>query len=102
MTVSGESGPVLAGPLADLVVAAANTADGEVWVLLEAADLEVTAVDAVDLVRPLANLRADAALVSADRILTGLDRTAVTSLAAILFGAEACGIADWAVQTAAD
>src|SRR5262249_31418455 len=26
----------------------------------------------------------------------------VISLAAILFGAEACGIADWAVQTAAD
>ena len=102
MTVSGESGPVLAGPLADIVVAAASTADGEVWVLLEAADLEVTAVDAVDLVRPLANLRADAALVSADRILTGLDRSDVTSLAAILFGAEACGIADWAVQTAAD
>ena len=38
----------------------------------------------------------------ADRILGGLDRTAVTSLAAILFGAEACGIADWAVHTAAE
>ncbi|MGN6795071.1 MAG: acyl-CoA dehydrogenase [Streptosporangiaceae bacterium] len=102
LTVSGESGPVLAGSLAELVVAAVGTADGEAWVLLDAADLEVTAADAVDLVRPVAILRADSALVSADRILSGLDRTAVMSIAAILFGAEACGIADWAVQTAAD
>ena len=41
-------------------------------------------------------------LVPADRVLGGLDRAAVTSLAAILFGAEACGIADWADQTAAE
>ncbi|HEX6931479.1 MAG TPA: acyl-CoA dehydrogenase [Streptosporangiaceae bacterium] len=107
LTVSGEAGPVLAGPLADLVVAGARTAagagtgDGEVWVLLDAADLEVTPVDAVDLARPLGTLRADGALVSADRLLTGLNRARVTSLAAIVFGAEACGIAGWAVQTAA-
>jgi len=102
LTVSGETGPVMAGPLADLVIAAVSTDDGEAWVLLDAADLEVTALDAVDLTRPLANLRADDVLVSADRIMSGLDRTAVTSLTAILFGAEACGIADWSVQTAAD
>jgi 3-oxochol-4-en-24-oyl-CoA dehydrogenase len=102
LTVSGETGPVMAGPLADLVIAAVSTDDGEAWVLLDAADLEVTALDAVDLTRPLANLRADDVLVSADRILSGLDRTAVMSLTAILFGAEACGIADWSVQTAAD
>jgi 3-oxochol-4-en-24-oyl-CoA dehydrogenase len=102
LTVSGETGPVMAGPLADLVIAAVSTDDGEAWVLLDAADLEVTALDAVDLTRPLANLRADDVLVSADRILSGLDRTAVMSLTAILFGAEACGIADWSLQTAAD
>ncbi|HKR68764.1 MAG TPA: acyl-CoA dehydrogenase [Streptosporangiaceae bacterium] len=102
LTLTGESGPVLAGPLADLVVTAAETPDGEAWVLLDAADLEMTPLEAVDLTRPLASLRADGATVSADRILRGLDRTSVTSLAAILFGAEACGIADWAVQTAAD
>jgi 3-oxochol-4-en-24-oyl-CoA dehydrogenase len=102
LTVTGQTGPVLSGPLADLVIAAVSTDDGEAWVLLDAADLEVTALDAVDLTRPLANLRAEDVLVSADRILAGLERTAVMSLAAILFGAEACGIADWAVQTAAD
>ncbi len=102
LTVTGETGPVLSGPLADLVVAAVSTEDGEAWVLLDAADLEVTALDAVDLTRPLAKMRADDVLVSADRILGGIDRAAVMSLAAILFGAEACGIAGWAVQTAAD
>ncbi len=102
LTVSGESGPILAGSLADVVVAEVSTGDGEAWVLLDAADLDVTAVDAVDLVRPLATLRADSALVPADRVLAGLDRSAVSSLAAILFGAEACGIADWAVHTAAE
>src|SRR5215469_6773298 len=35
-------------------------------------------------------------------MLPGVDRDAVSSLAAILLGAEACGIADWAVQTASD
>jgi alkylation response protein AidB-like acyl-CoA dehydrogenase len=102
LTVNGATGPVLAGPMADVVIAGVSTRDGETWVLLEAAELEVQAVDAVDLARPLAMLRADDALVSADRLLAGLDRTAVTSLAAILFGAEACGIADWAVYTAAE
>src|SRR5262249_17445409 len=57
---------------------------------------------AVDLARPLASLRVAGVPVPADRVLTGLDRAAVTSLAAILFGAEACGIADWAVHTAAE
>jgi 3-oxochol-4-en-24-oyl-CoA dehydrogenase len=40
--------------------------------------------------------------VPADRLLTGLDRRAVTSLAAILFGAEACGIADWVTRAASE
>ncbi|HEX5190512.1 MAG TPA: acyl-CoA dehydrogenase [Streptosporangiaceae bacterium] len=102
LTVTGQAGPVLAGPLADLIVAAARTADGEVWVLLDAADLEMTQVEAVDLARPLATMRADGVLVPADRLLTGVNRIRVTSLAAILFGAEACGIAGWAVRTATE
>src|SRR5260370_147638 len=50
----------------------------------------------------VARARADGAVVPADRLLTGLDRRAVTSLAAILFGAEASGIADWATRAAAE
>jgi 3-oxochol-4-en-24-oyl-CoA dehydrogenase len=102
LTVGGEAGPVLAGPLADLIIAAVATTQGEAWVALESADLVVAAITAVDLARPLATVRAAGVKVAADRVLAGIDRTAVISLAAILFGAEACGIADWAVQTATD
>jgi 3-oxochol-4-en-24-oyl-CoA dehydrogenase len=102
VTVGGEAGPVLGGPLADLIIAAVGTDRGEAWVALESADLVITEVAAVDLARPLAMVRADGVTVPADRVLAAIDRTAVISLAAILFGAEACGIADWAVQTATD
>ncbi|HEX9033850.1 MAG TPA: acyl-CoA dehydrogenase, partial [Streptosporangiaceae bacterium] len=76
--------------------------DGETWVAIDASSLEVTSLDGVDLVRPLASVRADSIDLPADRIMAGTDRTAVASLAAILFGAEACGIADWAVHTASE
>ncbi len=102
LTVSGESGPVLAGSMADVIIAGVGTADGEAWVALDAADLAVSDVAAVDLTRPLAGLRADGLTVPAGRVLAGTDRAVVTELAAILFGAEACGIADWAVHTAAE
>jgi len=102
LIVGGESGPVLAGPMADLIIAGVRTPGDEVWVVLDAADLDVAALDGVDLTRPIARVRADAVLVPADRVLTGLAPNSVTSLAAILFAAEACGIADWAVHTAAE
>src|SRR5215475_3825695 len=48
LRVSGESGPALAGPMADLIITSVSTADGEVWVALDAADLEVIPLAAVD------------------------------------------------------
>jgi alkylation response protein AidB-like acyl-CoA dehydrogenase len=102
LLVTGEAGPVLAGAIAEVVVAAVELPEGEAWVVLDSTDLHVTAVDGVDLTRPLARIVADTVLVPADRVLAGVDRASVTSLAAIGFGAEACGIANWAVRTAAD
>jgi alkylation response protein AidB-like acyl-CoA dehydrogenase len=102
LVVTGETGPVLAGSAADVVIACVKAGENTAWVALDAADLMITPLDGLDLTRPLARVRADDVLVPADRILTGIDRTAVTSLAAIVFGAEACGIADWAVHTAAE
>ena len=100
LIVSGESAPVLGGPLADVIIASVHHPGGETWVIMDSADLRVTPLDSLDLVRPLAIVRADAVLVPAERILAGLERVTVTSLAAILFGAEACGVAGWAVETA--
>ncbi len=102
LVVSGEAGPVLAGAMADLIVAEVGTPDGDLWVAIDAADLAVTALPGVDLARPLASILADGVSVPTDRVLGGIGRADVTSLAAILFGAEACGIADWAVHTASE
>ena len=103
LRVSGQTGPVLAGSLADLVIAGVMTDDGtRAWVALDATGLSVTPLASVDLVRPVASVSAQDVAVPADRVLARIDETAVSSLAAIVFGAEACGIADWAVQTAAD
>ncbi len=102
LVVEGESSPVLGASLADVVILPVQTDGGEVWAAIDASNLEITALDSLDLTRPVARVRADRAAVSADRLLTRLDRSAVTSLAAILFGAEASGIADWATRAAAE
>ena len=102
LIVDGESGPVLGASLADLVVAGVQTEKGEVWAVIDAASLQIARLDSLDRTRPVARIQATGVTVPADRLLGGLDRGAVTSLAAILFGAEAAGIADWATTTAAD
>jgi alkylation response protein AidB-like acyl-CoA dehydrogenase len=120
LTLDGESAPVLGGGLADLLVVPVRTGDpgrtgdpapipqsgpageDELWAVVDAADLVVTGLDSLDQTRPLAMVSASGARVPAGRILPGLTRTQVTSLTAALFAAEACGVADWAVQTAAD
>ena len=102
LVIDGESGPVLGGSLADLVILPVQTDAGEVWAAIDAASLDVSALESLDLTRPVARVRAGRAAVPADRLLTGLNRAAVTSLAAILFGAEASGIADWATRAASE
>ena len=102
LILDGVSSPVLGASLADTVVLPARTDQGEVWVAVDAADLEIAALDSLDLTRPSARVSAEHVFVPADRIMTGLGAATVTALAATLFSAEACGIADWAVHTAAD
>jgi alkylation response protein AidB-like acyl-CoA dehydrogenase len=102
LVIDGESGPVLGGSLADLVVLPVQTDAGEIWAAIDAASLDITTLESLDLTRPVARVRADRATVPAGRLLTALNRAAVTSLAAILFGAEASGIADWATRAASE
>src|SRR3984957_16884215 len=102
LILDGESGPVLGGSLADLVVLPVLAGAQERWVVMDAADLAVTELDSLDLTRPLATVRADRVPVPAGRVLPGLGRPEVTSLAATLFAAEASGIAGWAIRTAAE
>lgn len=102
LTVSGTAEPVLGGGLADVVVLPVTTDDGEVWVAVDAAALTVTTLDSLDRTRRVARVEADGAHVPADRILTGLDGSEVLDLAALLFGAEAAGLAGWCVTTASE
>jgi 3-oxochol-4-en-24-oyl-CoA dehydrogenase len=102
LIISGEAAPVLGASLADLVILPVQAGHGEIWAAVDASALEITALDSLDLTRPVARVRAAGVAVPADRLLSGLDRSTVSSLAAILFGAEASGIADWAVHTAGE
>src|SRR6516225_11253065 len=102
LVVGGECGPVLGAALADLVIVPVQTDGGEIWAAIDASSLDITALESLDLTRPVGRVRTDQAVVPADRLLTGLDRRAVASLAAILFGAEACGIADWVTRAASE
>ncbi len=102
VVIEGESGPVLGGTMADLVILPVQTEAGEIWAAIDASSLEISVLESLDLTRPVARVAARRAVVPADRLLTGLDRRAVTSLAAILFGAEASGIADWTTRAASE
>ena len=111
LVISGSCGPVLGACLADLLIlpvsgdralgGAAGPGLTESWVVVDAADLEITPLDSIDLTRPIARVAASGLRVPAGRVLAGLPEGLVTSLAATLFGAEACGVAGWAVDTAA-
>jgi alkylation response protein AidB-like acyl-CoA dehydrogenase len=98
LVIDGTCGPVLGAPLADVLV----LPTGESWVLVEAAAVDITPAESIDLTRPAGRVTAQQVRVPAGRVLPGLTAETVTSFAAALFGAEACGIADWAVSTAAD
>jgi alkylation response protein AidB-like acyl-CoA dehydrogenase len=102
LVLNGTCGPVLGGSLADLIVLPAVKDGNELWVAVDQAELTITPQDSLDLTRPVATLRADAVAVPAERVLAGLNRAVADGLAATLFGAEAAGIAGWAVTTAAE
>src|SRR5436305_2633812 len=103
LVLDGRCAPVLGGSLADLVILpVAAGEDGEAWVAVDAADLDVTPLDSLDLTRPVARVAARRQAVPAERVLGGLTRTVVSGLAATLLGAEAAGLAGWAVTTAAE
>ncbi|MEU5024848.1 acyl-CoA dehydrogenase [Streptomyces milbemycinicus] len=98
--LDGCAPPVLGAADADFVVLAATAADGgTAWFAVDARDLEIRAHDSADPTRPTAEVRALRTAVPADRALA-VDAGLVRDLAAVLFAAEACGTAAWALETA--
>jgi 3-oxochol-4-en-24-oyl-CoA dehydrogenase len=102
LVVTGSASPVLGAPGADLVIFPVRPAQDTVWVAVDAGDLRITRLDGLDLTRQLGRVEADGVVVPPDRQLDGLRIDFFADLAATLLGAEAVGIADWAVRTAAE
>jgi alkylation response protein AidB-like acyl-CoA dehydrogenase len=101
VVIDGSCGPVTGAGLADLLILPAGQGDARAWVAVDASDVTLTPLDSMDLTRPVAQVTASSTAVPAGRVLPGLPPGLVTGLAATLFAAEACGIAAWAVDTAA-
>ncbi|WP_159918572.1 acyl-CoA dehydrogenase [Rhodococcus sp. WAY2] len=101
VTLDGESGYVLGGQVGDLFLLAARDGDTTAFVVLPREYLDVTDLPSHDVVRRNAIATAHGITLAKDAVLS-IDSRRVLDLAATLFAAEASGIADWAVATAAD
>ena len=101
LVIDGTCGPVTGASLADLLILPTGQGEAQAWVALDASDVTLTPLDSMDLTRPVARVSVSKAAVPAGRVLAGLPQGMVRGLAATLFAAEACGIAAWAVDTAA-
>ncbi|MFG2142443.1 acyl-CoA dehydrogenase [Streptomyces sp. NPDC048650] len=99
--LDGTAPPVPAGGDADLIVLAAEGSTGTVWLAVDAAALTVRVHDSADPTRPTAEVSAAGVPVPAGRRLT-VDSALVRDLAGVLWAAESCGTAAWALDTAAE
>lgn len=97
--LDGTAPPVLGGADADLLLLAASP--GPVLLAVDAGDLAVRAQESADPTRPIAEVAAHGVTVPADRVLDAPPGL-VADLAAVLFAAEACGTAGWALHTATE
>ncbi|GGR95884.1 acyl-CoA dehydrogenase [Streptomyces aureoverticillatus] len=101
LVLDGVAPPVLSGGDADLLILAARSARGTVWAAVDAAELAVRTHESADPTRPTAEVTAHATRVPAARVLA-VDSADVHDLAAVVFAADACGTAAWALGTATE
>jgi alkylation response protein AidB-like acyl-CoA dehydrogenase len=102
LTVEGNVQPVLGAALADLLVLPVATDEGEEWVVLDAPSAVVSPLESLDLTRGVAAVAVDGVAVPEERVLAGLGQHPADprGIAAVILGAEACGIAGWALDNA--
>ncbi len=98
LRVRGDLSPVLSGHLCELLLVDAGDAG---WVVLLGGEFDARELPSVDLTRRMAEVTVDA-VVAPSRRLASVARDDVWNLAAIVFGAEAVGAAQWCVDTAAE
>jgi len=100
LVIHGEARSVSAAAQASLLVLPVAIEGGSQWVVLDATQLQIEACKSVDPLRPVAHVRADAAEVSTERLLSNLSEAAGRAIVTTLLSAEAVGIARWATDTA--
>ncbi|TDD72541.1 acyl-CoA dehydrogenase [Actinomadura darangshiensis] len=91
--VSGTIQPVLGAPLADVFLLPVR--DG--WVVVARDDVTVGSLESLDITRPVGSVTVDHVTVPDESFLSGMDAHAY---AAVLLGAEACGVAGRALDDA--
>ena len=102
LVIRGEVRAVPAAAQASVLVLPVAIESGELWVVVDAADLEIEPVQSVDPLRPVAHVRANAVEVTDDRVLSNLSRADARALMSTLLSAEAVGVARWATDTATE
>jgi 3-oxochol-4-en-24-oyl-CoA dehydrogenase len=102
LRVSGTLRPVLGAHLADILVVPVRVAGRDIWCTLDAHDADVRELASVDPTRRVAEVTVHDVLVPTERHLDGLETGAARRLAAVLVAAEAVGVAQWCVTTAAE
>ena len=100
LVIHGEARSVPAAAQASLLVLPVAIDGGSQWVVLDATQLQIEACKSVDPLRPVAHVRADAAEVSTERLLSNLSQATGHAIVTTLLSAEAVGIARWATDTA--
>ncbi len=95
--VSGTTERVVGAAVADLLVLGA----GGTWFVVDAAEVEVTALEGLDATRRPATVTLTDVAVPTSRLLPGVTRERVLLLAGTVVAADATGLAGWALDTAA-
>ncbi|MFI5803164.1 acyl-CoA dehydrogenase [Streptomyces sp. NPDC051561] len=98
--LDGTAPPVLgATPDSEFVLLAAEAAHGTVWLAVDGGDLEIRIQESADPTRPTAEVTASGVQVPGGRELD-LSTAQVGDVSAVLYAAEACGVAGWALDAA--
>lgn len=100
LVINGEARSVPAAAQASLLVLPVAIEGASQWVVLDATQLQIETCKSVDPLRPVAHVRADAAEVSTERLLSNLSPAAGRGIVTTMLSAEAVGIARWATDTA--
>lgn len=101
VVVSGSTGPVLSGDLADVVVVPVAVDGEERWYVLGPGAATVEALAPLDPTRSIATLTFDEVTVSERNRITGLTRQRLATVTGVLVAAECAGLSSWCVDTAA-